>query len=85
MCKEFIGQKGFFKFKIKLHEDKNTIKSHKHSISNSLMTGICKEEDGKIGWEGGIEYLKSAQKFAAIIMISQLERNLTTKIVRIDL
>ena len=48
------------------------------------MTGICKEEDGKIGWEGGIEYLKSAQKFAAIIMISQLERNLTTKIVRID-
>ena len=39
----------FFKFKIKLHADKNTIKSHKHSISNSLMTGICKEEDGKIG------------------------------------
>ena len=84
MCKEFIGQKVLF-FKIKLHADKNTIKSHKHSISNSLMTGICKEEDGKIGWEGGIEYLKSAQKFAAIIMISQLEGNLTTKMAGIDI
>ena len=48
------------------------------------MTGICKEEDGKIGQEGGIEDLKSAQKFAAIIMISQLERNLTTKMAGID-
>ena len=83
MCNEFIGQKVFF-FKFKLHADKNTIKSHKHSISHSLMTGICKEEDGKIGLEGGVEDLKSAQKFAAIIMISKLERNLTTKMVRID-
>ena len=48
------------------------------------MTGFCKEETGKIGWDEGDENLKSAQKIAAIIMISQLERNLTTKMVRID-
>ena len=78
--------KVFFKFKIKLHAYKNTIKSRKHSISNSPMTGISKEKNGKIGWVGGRRGGKSQKslKIAAIIMISQLERNLTTKMVRTD-